>query len=56
MTTTINRLDGAIKRAVRIYRIRKSSGRQYAVALKRIGDLTNKWTAAREEARASGQL
>ena len=56
MTTTITRLDAAIKRAVRIYRIRKASGKPYAVALKRIGYLTNKWTAAREEARASGQL
>lgn len=54
--TTIDRLDGAIKRAVRIYRIRKASGLPYAVALKRIGDLTNKWTAARELARFDGQL
>lgn len=56
MSATINRLDCAIKRAVRIYRIRKAAGKPHAVALKRIGELTNKWTAARELARFDGPI
>ena len=47
----IIRLDDLIARAVRVYRARKLAGKPYAVALKRVGDLTNAWHQALNQAR-----